>query len=90
MYEERTEPWSKDEFMYINGLPCVYMYWIGRYWAYLPGHQDPINMDQLKAYGYEVELPKFPRATTKLDMAQQKEFRRIAAEFRKKCQEMGV
>lgn len=90
MDEELTEPWSPDELMRVNGIPCVYTYWIGRYWVHLPGMPDALSLDQLSAYGYNVVMPKFPRNTSKRDYAQQKEFRRISADFRKKAQEMGV
>ena len=90
MDEDITEPWSPDELMLVNGFRCCYTYWIGRYWAHLPGMPDALTLDQLSAYGYDVVLPKFPRTISRQDLNQQKEMRRISTEFKRKCAEFGL
>jgi hypothetical protein len=90
MDEDKTEPWSPDELMVVNGIKCVYTYWIGRYWVHLPGMQDALTLDQMEAFGFDVVLPKFPRTISRQELNQQKELRRISVEFKRKCAELGI
>lgn len=82
--DPQTQKWSESELMRVNGIPCVYTFWFGKYHVHLPGMPDALSLEHLIAYGYRAELPDKPRKATTAEMAERKQFRMRSEECSKK------
>lgn len=75
MDRNRSQPWTRDEYIHVNGVPCVYT--LGRgdedtLTVHLPGggnrylperilHARDYSIAELRALGYRVVLPRRAR-----------------------------